>query len=282
MTHESIGLREATKDLLVSLCPNTHIRGSRPIDGIWTTPDITVTAVKWLPFSESPGDHQACLFDVSMQSVLGTSEKRIVYPACRRLISSNPSCVAKYEASMREQFKLHKIEERMARLDDETLAMTVMPPEYQVCHNCIDNQVTEIQIYSEKGCRHIYRPDCPFTIEYSVWHKRACILKQMQRMIEGRVRQPGLLCQQARKFGIMKPRLWSLEQVQEGPRVCKAWKRELELSYAPALRFEHLRDLLIDAEAKGQTEQVKILWEQMSHEESKGMWGALGYHWWSM
>jgi hypothetical protein len=78
MTHKSINVREATKDILGSLCPNTHIRGSRPIDGIWTTPDITVTAVKWLPFSESPGDHRACLFDVTMQSVLGTSEKRLV------------------------------------------------------------------------------------------------------------------------------------------------------------------------------------------------------------
>jgi hypothetical protein len=112
LAHESIGLREATKDVLGYLCPNTHIRGSQPIDGIWTTPDITVTAVKWLPFSESPGNHRACLFDVSMQSVVGTSKKRIVYPACRHLISSNPSCVAKkYEATMREQFAIHKIEE---------------------------------------------------------------------------------------------------------------------------------------------------------------------------
>jgi hypothetical protein len=85
--------------------------------------------------------------------------------------------VAKYEASMREQFELHKIEERMARLDEETLEMTAVPPEHQARHNRIDNQVTEIQIYSKKGCRHIYRPDCPFTIEYSVWHKRARILK---------------------------------------------------------------------------------------------------------
>ena len=277
MVHESIGLREATKDLLGSLCPNTHRRGSQPIDGIWTTSDITVTAVKWLPFSESPGDHRACIFDVTMQSVVGVSDKRIVYPACRRLISSNPSCVAKYEATMREQFAIHKIEERMARLDEETLEMTVVSPEHRLQHNRIDNQATEIMIHSEKGCRHIYRPDCPFTVEYSVWHRRAQVLLKMQRMIEGRVRQPGLLCKQARKLGILKPRLWTLEQVQEGRRVCKAWTRELEL-YAPALRFEHVRDLLIDAEAKGQTERVKILREQMAREESRGMWGCLGYH----
>ena len=79
MAHDSIGLREATKDLLGTLCPKTHIRGSQPIDGIWTTPDITVTAVKWLPFSESPGDHRACLFDVTMRSLQSTPLKSALF-----------------------------------------------------------------------------------------------------------------------------------------------------------------------------------------------------------
>jgi hypothetical protein len=67
----------------------------------------------------------------------------------------------------------------------------------------IDNQVVELQIYSEKHCRHIYRPDSPFTLDYSIWHKRARVFSSMQRMVEGRVRQPSLLCKQACKLGIM-------------------------------------------------------------------------------
>ena len=157
--------------MLGQLCPNTHNSGSQPIDGVWTTPDITVTSIKWLPFSQSPGDHHACIFDVTMQSILGTSEKRIVYPTCRRLISSNPSCVAKYKAVLREQFRIHKIEERLQHLDEETLDMTSLPQEYQLRHDRLDNQVTKIMIHSKKGCRHIYHPDSLFTIDYSIWHK---------------------------------------------------------------------------------------------------------------
>jgi hypothetical protein len=63
--------------------------------------------------------------------------------------------------------------------------------------------VVELQIYSEKHCRHIYRPDSPFTLDYSIWHKRARVFSSMQRMVEGRVRQPSLLCKQACKLGIM-------------------------------------------------------------------------------
>ena len=50
---EGIELREATKDVLGELCPHTHPAGSMPIDGVWTTPDITVTNVKWLPLLNS-------------------------------------------------------------------------------------------------------------------------------------------------------------------------------------------------------------------------------------
>lgn len=278
LAHESIGLREITKDLLGELCPNTHGRGSQPIDGVWTTPDIVVTAIKWLPFSQSPGDHRACIFDVTMQSVLGTSEKRVVYPACRRLISSNPAAVAKYEATLREQFKIHRIEERMDRLEEDAADLTSpLPQALERRHNCIDSQVVELQIHSEKGCRHIYRPDSPFTLDYSIWHKRARVFSRMQRMVEGRVRQPSLLCQQARKLGIMQPRQWTLEQIQEGRRVCKAWKRELEL-YSPALRKEHLVDRLIEAEANGQTERAKAIRALLTKEDSRNLWGPLRYH----
>ena len=46
LVDESIGLREITKDIVGSLCPNTHGMGSIPIDGVWATTDITVTNVK--------------------------------------------------------------------------------------------------------------------------------------------------------------------------------------------------------------------------------------------
>jgi hypothetical protein len=61
LTQESIGLREITKDNLGSLCPKTHASGSEQIDGIWVTSDITITAVKWLPFEELSGDHRSCI-----------------------------------------------------------------------------------------------------------------------------------------------------------------------------------------------------------------------------
>jgi hypothetical protein len=106
LTQESIGLREITKDHLESLCPNTHASGSEQIDGGWATTDITITAVKWLSYEESPGDHRACVFDFTTLSAIGSHERKIVLPKCRRLISSNPGAVAAYNAEMDRQFKI--------------------------------------------------------------------------------------------------------------------------------------------------------------------------------
>jgi hypothetical protein len=66
----ALGLREITKDFLRELCLNTFSSGSEHIDGVWATSDITITAVKWLTYEESPGDHQACVFDFTTHSAI--------------------------------------------------------------------------------------------------------------------------------------------------------------------------------------------------------------------
>jgi hypothetical protein len=75
----------------------------------------------------------------------------------------------------------------------------------------------------------------------------------------------------------MKPRQWTLEQIQEGRRVCKAWKRELEL-YSHAMQKEHLADRLIEAEANEQPVRAKAIRKLMNHEDSRTFWGPLRYH----
>ena len=71
LTSEGIDLREATKARLGSLCPHTYIDSRIPIDGVWTTPDIEITGITWLPFDESPGDHRACVFEFTALSAVG-------------------------------------------------------------------------------------------------------------------------------------------------------------------------------------------------------------------
>ena len=45
--------------------PATFARGSKPIDGVWTTPDIDIVAARLMPTSYGVGDHRCNIVDIS-------------------------------------------------------------------------------------------------------------------------------------------------------------------------------------------------------------------------
>jgi hypothetical protein len=276
LTHASIELWEITKDYIGELCPNTHPRGSRPIDGVWATPDITITGVKWLPFEESCGDHRTCIFEFTTLSAIGQHEKRIVYPKCRRLTTKNQSSLENYTTELMRQFDIHRVEDRLAKIEEESEGVFPLPPELQKKSDVLDKQMAEIQIHSEKICRKIYRIDSPFTPDYSLWHKRARIFNQLIRMVDGRIQNHGILCKKARKLGIVAPRSWSREELVHGRRVSIAWKRELEKT-GPVDRKDHLSQLLLQAEAEKDEERAAAIRHMMTREDDATMWETLKY-----
>jgi len=272
-----LGLREITKDFVGELCPNTHISGSEHIDGVWATADITVTAVKWLTYEESPGDHRACVFDFTTHSAIGTTERRIVRPQCRRLISTNPGAVAAYTAEMDRQFDIHQIEKRQQAIEDATEGLFPIPEEYRVRSDKLDVQVGQIQLHCESQCRMIYRTDSPFSPDYSLWDKRKKMFQQLIRLKFSRKGNKAAAYTKARKLGIVAPKHWTLEECRHAIDVCRYWKKRLA-TYAPALRVEHQQQCLLDAEASGDVERAKAIRASMTREESRSMWGNLRYN----
>ena len=273
---DSIGLREITKDVVGSLCPNTHGMGSIPIDGVWATSDITVTSVKWLSLEESPGDHRACIFDFTTLSAVGTEEKKIVLPDCRRLTSSNKGSVINYTQELEQQFKIHRIEERLARIERAAGDTHPLPPQLAKQFETLDQQVIELQRHAEKGCRKIYRGEIDCSPQISLWHKRERILGEMIKVFHGKIRNTGVLYRKARKLGIQAPSRWSLEQVQRGRQIAKAWKRKLGPTGA-VLRMDHLGHRLLDAIATEDEERAAAIRAMMDRESSAKMWATLAW-----
>jgi hypothetical protein len=95
-------------------------------------------------------------------------------------------------------------------------------------------------------------------------------------MKEGKVRNPGLLCQQARRLGIVAPSRWSVKELKQGREISKAWKRELE-NVGPVLRTEHLTTCLLDAEARKDEERAKAIRTMIDREANSGMWNHLKF-----
>jgi hypothetical protein len=91
-----LGLREATHLSWNSTEPNTHISGSKPIDGVYHTSNLEVTSTLMLSFHEGVGDHRTILVDITARSLLGTDGLRILRPPARRLACSNKKAVDRF------------------------------------------------------------------------------------------------------------------------------------------------------------------------------------------
>ena len=79
-----LGLEEATHKYWGMDEPHTYVYGnSKPIDGVYHTPDLVITAVTQLSFHEGVGDHRNILVDITTSSAIGKFEKRVIPPKAR-------------------------------------------------------------------------------------------------------------------------------------------------------------------------------------------------------
>ena len=100
MNDQCLNLREETNHHWGDVPPNGFVLGKNPIDCVLTTSNIEVTSMLIQPFSMSVGDHRTIILDVTALSMIGTYEYKVVYPACRRLSTTNKASVEKYTAEV--------------------------------------------------------------------------------------------------------------------------------------------------------------------------------------
>jgi hypothetical protein len=97
-----------------------HPSGKSPINRGYKSPEVEIVNLAMLNFAESPGDHRSLLFDVSTRSLFGEFRYKICHPISRRLVTSQADSVRRYNKIVREQFKIHRIVERMDAVDKMT------------------------------------------------------------------------------------------------------------------------------------------------------------------
>jgi hypothetical protein len=68
-----------------------YFRGSKPIDGIWATSDITVCNACIMPAGYGIGDHRLFVIDFASQDIVGDTAPKVVRPASRQLNTKIPS-----------------------------------------------------------------------------------------------------------------------------------------------------------------------------------------------
>ncbi len=74
--YEGLGMIEAVGRYTGKKVGPTHFRGQLPIDGIWTTPDVTVSNACIMPAGYGIGDHRLFIIDLHTASLVGPCPPR--------------------------------------------------------------------------------------------------------------------------------------------------------------------------------------------------------------
>jgi hypothetical protein len=116
----SDGMEEFTHRCWGRTPPNTHSRGSVPIDGGYISPEIEIINLSMLNFVDSPDNHRSLLLDVSTSSMLGEHLNKICRPVSQRLVTSQVQSVERYNKIFKEQCSIHRIQDCMDAINRMT------------------------------------------------------------------------------------------------------------------------------------------------------------------
>ena len=144
--------------------PASHITGSKPIDGIWVSHDVTPTEVSVFPHRFGVGDHRVILVDFNLNQIIQQSVK-ICSPSMRRLICENEKSVENYNSLASALLKSNKIQQRLEQL--EASFNSTDRDRWCVKLNMIDEQITEILLHAEKKCRKLRTGEVEYSPEVS-------------------------------------------------------------------------------------------------------------------
>lgn len=99
--------------------PATHNRGSKPIDGIFTSKGIDIQACGYLPFGEGiPSDHRAVWIDFTYASTLGHALPPFARAKARRLQCTDPRVMNAFLDRWEQFCKDHKLLEKAIDLEN--------------------------------------------------------------------------------------------------------------------------------------------------------------------
>ena len=102
VTDEELCMKEVIKDYTNEELGLTYFRGSKPIDGIWITPDVQIANSCVMPAGYGIGDHRMFIIDIVTSSMIGIDPPWITRPPARRLNTRLPYIAERYASLYHE------------------------------------------------------------------------------------------------------------------------------------------------------------------------------------
>jgi hypothetical protein len=194
----------------------TYFRGSKPIDGIWATSDITIVNVCVMPSGYGIRDHCLFLIDICEADIIGQQRPLVIRPGSRKLITKIPGVIKKYNDILETSIIKHRIIERLGRA-----YRTRLKKKYIHRVNTIDKEATNYMRHAENKCRKFKLGRIPFSLETSMWILRTQSYRSLLRYHTGKIRNTGNLKRSAKRCGIPDAMSISIKEIYDRLTICR-------------------------------------------------------------
>jgi len=256
----------------------TYFRGQSPIDGIWSTSDVTITGACIMPAGFGIGDHRLFVIDIATDSLIGLQPMKIVRPKAWRLNNKIPGAASAYRDRLERLLLKHRIIERMGAAHEGSKDNQ----EAETRMNKIDKESGQYMLNAEKKCRKIKSGRIPFSPESAVWIRRCQVYRSIIRFHEGKIRNRGNLKRTAHRCGIREPLQLPLEEVYARLQVCRE-QCEYFQTQGHKYRRKHLQNRLRHARDEEDDEAEKAILAIIMRERDRARWRqlnfAMGWKW---
>ena len=172
----------------------TFFRGQLPIDGVWATPDITVSNACIMPAGYGIGDHRLFVIDMHTSTLIGTGPPRARRAASRRLNTRLPNVAKKYAASLEANIIRHRLIEKLGKA--HTLGHDKADIQRRI--NKVDEHGGQFMAHAERICRKLKSGRICFSPESVIWIKREQIYCSLVEYKQGHTKNRGNLKRAAR------------------------------------------------------------------------------------
>lgn len=271
--HEGLRMSEVVGDFTGKKIGPTFFRGSKPIDGIWATPDIEIAHACIMPAGFGVGDHRLFVVDFREESLVGAAPFRIKRFASRRLNTKVSSgATKKYLQRLEEQLSRHRLIERLGRLHTTCSSRK----SFQKGLNKLDRQSRDIMLNAEKKCRKIKSGRIPFSPEAALWIRRTQVYRSLLRYHRGLIRNRGNLKRTARRCGIRNCLSISIEEILQRMKVCISQCNYFR-KHGKQFRRKHLYECMQTAKENGDETKEKEILAIIRREKDRGFWRRINY-----
>jgi hypothetical protein len=96
-------MKEVVGEFTCTPVGTTFFWGSKPIDGVWATSDITVCNASIMPAGYGISDHQLFIIDFASRDIIGNMPPKVVRAPSQRLNTKIPQAAAGYARILKEK-----------------------------------------------------------------------------------------------------------------------------------------------------------------------------------